>query len=73
MYYHHYYFSITYLWNAQMDTIFINCKKNINHLYMVDIKLFDKNEKEMETLILAVKINSDDRRMEFGRKNMPCK
>ena len=30
------------------------------------IKLFDKNEKELKTLIQAVRIYSDDIRMEFG-------
>ena len=41
--------------------------EKINHLmYMDDIKLFAKNEKELETLILAVKIYSQDRGMEFG-------
>ena len=31
-----------------------------------DIKLFAKNEKELETLIHAVRIYSQDIRMEFG-------
>ena len=35
-------------------------------MYMDDIKLFAKNEKELETLILAVRIYSQDIRMEFG-------
>ena len=30
-------------------------------MYMDDIKLFAKNEKELETLIQAVRIYSDDR------------
>ena len=39
----------------------------INHLmYMDDIKLFAKNEKELETLIHAVRIYSQDIGMEFG-------
>ena len=39
----------------------------INHLlYMDDIKLFAKNEKELETLIQAVRIGSQDIEMEFG-------
>ena len=33
---------------------------------MVDTKLFAKNEKELETLIHAVRIYSQDRGMEFG-------
>ena len=33
---------------------------------MDDIKLFAKNEKELETLITAVRIYSQDRGMEFG-------
>ena len=35
-------------------------------MYMDDIKLFAKNEKEMETLIHAVRIYSQDIGMEFG-------
>ena len=41
----------------------------INHLMcMDDIKLFTKNEKELETLIHAVRIYSQDTGMEFGIK-----
>ena len=35
-------------------------------MYMDDIILFEKNEKEQETLIHAVTIYSQDREMEFG-------
>ena len=42
-------------------------QEKINHLmYMDDIKLFAKNEKELETLIHAVRICSQDIGMEFG-------
>ena len=41
-------------------------------MYMDDIKLFAKNEKELETLIHAVRIYSQDLGMEFGIKNVPC-
>ena len=42
-------------------------QEKINHLmYMDDIKLFAKNEKELETLIYAVRIYSQDLGMEFG-------
>ena len=42
-------------------------QEKINHLmYMDDIRLFAKNEKELETLIYAVKIYSQDIGMEFG-------
>ena len=42
-------------------------QEKINHLmYMDDIKLFAKNEKELETLIQAVRIYSQDIGMEFG-------
>ena len=42
-------------------------QENINHLmYMDDIKLFEKNEKELETLIHTVRIYSQDIGMEFG-------
>ena len=35
-------------------------------MYMDDIKLFAKNEKELETLIHAIRIYSQDIGMEFG-------
>ena len=42
-------------------------QEKINHLmYMDDIKLFAKNEKELETLIHVVRIYSQDIGMEFG-------
>ena len=42
-------------------------QEKINHLmYMDDIKLFAKNEKELETFIHAVRIYSQDIGMEFG-------
>ena len=42
-------------------------QEKINHLmYMDHIKLFAKNEKELETLIHAVRIYSQDIGMEFG-------
>ena len=44
-------------------------QENINHLMnMGDIKLFAKNEKELESLIHAVRIYSQDIGMEFGRE-----
>ena len=39
---------------------------------MDDIKLFVKNEKELETLILTVIIYSQDIGLEFGIENIPC-
>ena len=42
-------------------------QEKINHvMYVDDIKLFAKKEKERETLIHAVRIYSQDIRMEFG-------
>ena len=42
-------------------------QQKINYLmYMDDIKLFTKNEKELETVIQAVRIYSQDIGMEFG-------
>ena len=42
-------------------------EEKINHLmYMYDIKLFAKNEKELETLVHAVRMYSQDIGMEFG-------
>ena len=35
-------------------------------MYMDDIKLFAKNEKEQETIIHAVRIYSQDKGKEFG-------
>ena len=35
-------------------------------MYMGDIKLFAKNEKELETLIYTVRIHSQDIGMELG-------
>ena len=41
--------------------------QEINHqMYMDDINLFAKNEKELETLMHAVRIYSQDMGMEFG-------
>ena len=43
----------------------------VNHLmYMDDIKLFAKNEKELESLIHAVRIYIQDIGMEFGIEKM---
>ena len=42
-------------------------QEKINHLmYMDDIRLFAKNEKELETLIHTIRIYSQDIGMEFG-------
>ena len=42
-------------------------------MYMDDIKLFEKNEKELETLRHADRIYSQDIGIEFALKNMPYK
>ena len=39
---------------------------------MDGIKLFAKNKKELETLIHAVRIYSQDIGMELGIENVPC-
>ena len=45
----------------------IKLRENISHLIdMDDFKLFAKNEKELETLIHAVRICSQDIKIEFG-------
>ena len=41
----------------------------LNHK-MDDIKLFAKNEKELETLICNIRIYSQDKGMEFGVENV---
>ena len=46
-------------------------QEKINHqMYIDSIKIFAKKEKELETLILAVRIYSQDIRMEFGIEKM---
>ena len=46
---------------------FSKSPETINHLiYIDDIKLFAKNEKQLETLIHSVRIYSQDIGMEFG-------
>ncbi len=46
---------------------FAKSHEKINHLmYIDDIKLSAKNEKEFETLIQTIKIYSQDIGMEFG-------
>ena len=50
-----------------LNHILRKCSAGNKHLmYMDDIKLFVKNEKELETLIHAVRIYSQDIGMEFG-------
>ena len=45
----------------------IKSQKKSHHLmYMDDIKIFAKNEKELETLILTVRMYSQNIGMEFG-------
>ena len=39
---------------------------------MNDIKLYAESKQELETLILAVRIYSDDIGMEYGIVNGPC-
>ena len=47
-------------------------QEKINHLMdMDDIKLFAKNEKELETLIHTIRIHSQDIGMEFGIEKCP--
>ena len=43
-----------------------------NLMYMDDIKLFAKNEKELETLIHSIRIYSRDIGREFGIENALC-
>ena len=47
-------------------------QEKIKHLmYMDEIKLFAKNEKELEILIENVRIYNQDIGIEFGMKNAP--
>ena len=48
---------------------FSKSRENINHLtYIDDIKVFAKNEKELENMIQTIRIYSQDIGMEFGIK-----
>ena len=48
-------------------------QEKINHLmYADDIELFAKNEKELKTLIRAVRIYNQDIGMEFSIENVSC-
>ena len=52
---------------------FTKSQEKINHLmYMDDIKLFAKDETELETMIQIIRIYSQDIGMEFGIKYVPC-
>ena len=51
--------------NAGYEMIKDRCR--INHLlYMDDLKLFAKNEKDIDSLVQTVRIFSDDIGMKFG-------
>ena len=41
-------------------------------MYMDDIKVFEKDEKEPEALIQTMRIYSWDIGMNFGIENVPC-
>ena len=53
---------------------FTKSKEKINHLMYIDyIKVFAKNDKELDTLIQIIRIYSQDIGMEFGiEKNVLC-
>ncbi len=59
-----------------LNQIFRKCtemQEKINDLmYMDDIKLFAKNEKELETLIHVVRIYSQEIGMKLALKNVLC-
>ena len=45
----------------------------INHLLFIDdLTLYGKNEREIESLVQTVRINSEDIAMEFGIQNCAC-
>ena len=43
-------------------------QEKLNHLTYINIKLFAKNEKEFDTIILAMRLYSQDIRVEFNRE-----
>ena len=46
-------------------------RKTNRQIYM-NIKMFAKNSKELETFIQAVRIYSQDKGKEFGMENVQC-
>ena len=55
------------LWKYTGSYKLTKSQEKINHLmYMDNIKLFAKNEKELETLIKTIRIHRQDRGMNFG-------
>ena len=59
--------------NVKEATELQSCKKKILLLmYLADIKIFAKNEKELETMIQTIRIFSRDKEMEFGIENVAC-
>ena len=49
---------------------FTKSQEKINHImYMDDIKLFAKNERELECILQTIRTYSHDIRMEYGREN----
>ena len=54
------------------DYKFIKSQEKINHImYMDNIKIFAKNEKELETSIQTIRIYSKDVGMEVGIEKVP--
>ena len=45
---------------------FSESKNKINHLFLDDLKLYSRNEKELDSLVQAIRIFSKDIGMEFG-------
>ena len=62
-YYHYYHFLRKCIVGYKLSK---SQEKNTHLMYLDDIKLFAKNEKELETLLQIVRIYSQDIRMEFG-------
>ena len=52
---------------------FSGSKVKINHLlFMDDLKLYSRNEKELDSLVQTIRIFSKDKGMEFGIKSVQC-
>ena len=59
--------SLNCIGSAREFTNLLDTKKKINYfMYMDDIKLFTKSEKELETLTQTIRIYSQDIGMGFG-------
>ena len=62
-----------FLRKAKAAHEFSGSKENIKHLLLMDdLKLYSRNEKELDSLVQTIRIFSKDKGMEFGIKSVQC-